>query len=177
MIMPNCTLHSQKEHPIVTGFSRLSREQMPTSHLDQHKSKLDRSVVIVEFRDEIYASVAGLLRQFGFITERVNSAADLAKKLNRNSPHLVLLSATQPDESAWLTCAKLRILDTSLMVWMYAPKAPSDLDQWASMSGINDVIVYGGVLQRLLDLLQDRLFPDVNPIKHSISDGKRRTVV
>jgi len=135
-----------------------------------------RSVVIVDFRDEVYASIARLMNHHGLITYRVESISELTGRLVRYSPELVLLSGTQPDESAWLASAKLRIIDANRPVWIYSPEPPSALDAWLSMVRPNDVIVYGGVLQRLLDLMQDRLFPDVTPIKCSTSDGERRTV-
>jgi len=88
----------------------------------------------------------------------------------------VLLSGTQPDENAWLTSAKLRIIDASRSVWIYVPEPPSAIDEWLSMASTDDVIVYGGVLDRLLDLLRSRLAPKSTPSNSVTKDGKRRRV-
>ncbi|WP_425399037.1 hypothetical protein [Aeoliella sp.] len=115
------------------------------------------AAIIVEFRDEVYASVERLMHGYGIVTHRARSAAELSVAMVRHRAELVLLSATQPDESAWLTSAKLRIIDSYRSVWIYTPQQPGALDEWLSMAGADDVIVYGGVLHSLIDSLQFRL--------------------
>lgn len=171
VVMPHCILRSQDGHVRIAGFKHLSREQRLALAPARHKCKKDKSVILVEFRDEVYAPVSGLLRQLGFVTDRVNRSNNLAAKLISNPPDLVLLNAMQPDESAWLTCAKLRILDASLPVWIYSPNLPGALDQWVSMARINDVIIYGGVLSTLLQRLEQRI-TSVN-VSHT-HDSKER---
>jgi len=121
------------------------------------------SVVIVDFRDEVYASIAELLKHQGLITYRAECASELAGTLVSKNPELVLLNGTQSDESAWLTSAKLRIIDANRPVWIYSPESPSALDEWLSMARADDVIVYGGVLHRLLDLLSVQLSSYTTP--------------
>jgi len=140
-----------------------------------------RSVVIVDFRDEAYASIAGLLKHYGLNIYRAENASELAGKLVSKSPELVLLSGMQPDENAWLTSAKLRIIDANRSVWIYAPELPSAIDEWLSMARTDDMIVYGGVLQRLLDQLRVRLssgfvFSDVTPSEARGGDRHRSAV-
>ncbi|NOY29834.1 MAG: hypothetical protein GXP28_06550 [Planctomycetes bacterium] len=116
----------------------------------------------MDFRDEVYAPIACLLENFGLITYRAENSSELAGKLVSKRPDLVLLHGSQPDENTWLTSAKLRTIDVSRPVWIYSPEPPSALDRWLSMVG-DDVIVYGGVIHRLLDLLQNRLSPKIVP--------------
>ncbi len=106
----------------------------------------------------------------GLIIYQAKNASELASQLVSKSPDLVLLNGTQPDENAWLTSAKLRTINAGRPVWIYAPEPPSAIDGWLSMARTNDVIVYGGVLHRLLDQLRARLSPglafsDVKPVE------------
>lgn len=116
-----------------------------------------KTVIVVEFRDEVFASIVLLLRRYRIVAYRARSTSELAGVMVRHQAELVMLNATQPDESAWLTAAKLRIIDAYRSVWVYTPGRPNALDEWLSMVGTDDVIVYGGVLQSLLDSLQIRL--------------------
>ena len=171
-----CPLHGLERttpSPHYTHQSRIqSSPQLKTFQPDQGV----RSVIVVDFRDEVYAPIAHLLKHHGLITYRAENASELAGKLVRESPDLVLLNGTQPDENAWLTSAKLRIVDASRSVWIYSPEPPSALDEWLSMARTDDLIVYGGVLHRLLDLLQERLSP-VDVSSHRMpDDGQHRTV-
>ena len=135
------------------------------------------SVVIEEFRDEVYASISHLLRHLGFATYRVENAFDLAGSLVRHSPDLVLLSSTQPEESVWLTSAKLRIIDSQRPVWIYSPEPPGALDDWLSMAGIDEIIVYGGVLHKLLDIIRVRLLIEESLDADRVVDDEKRSTV
>ncbi len=144
------------------SFSRQCRNRHSTCPQMASSNRSIDSVVIADFRDEVYASLASLLKQLGLDIYRAENATELATQVVRNNPDLVLLSATQPDESSWLTSAKLRLVDSTRPVWIYAPKPASALDQWLSMAGIDEVIVYGGVLNTLVDSLRDRILQKVS---------------
>jgi len=136
-----------------------------------------RCAVILDFRDEVYASIAGLLKECGLIAYRAENTSELAGKLVSKKPDLVLIHGMQPDENAWLTSAKLRTIDANRPVWIYSPEPPSELDRWLSMVDREDVFVYGGVIHRLLDLLQNRLSPEMAPINPVATDDQRRRTV
>ena len=129
---------------------RLSKQSL------RYSATID-ALIVVEFRDEVFAAIAQLLRCYNLPAYRARSAPELAETLGRHQAELILLSATQPDESAWLTSAKLRIVDSYRSVWIYTPNRPSAIDEWLSMAGVDDVIDYGGVLHSLIDSLQLRL--------------------
>ncbi|WP_425399233.1 hypothetical protein [Aeoliella sp.] len=137
------------------GQNSIRRREQPMR--SRGRSAAIGAVIVAEFRDEVYASIQQLLRRYGITTYRAQNATELAGAMVRHRTELVLLSATQPDESAWLSSAKLRILDSHRSVWIYTPTRPSALDEWLSMAGADDVIVYGGVLHSLIDSLQLRL--------------------
>lgn len=151
-----CILYSplrEVGEPISAEFVRKSRIHSSVCRQAANPNKRINSVVLLEFRDEVYASVACLLEQLDLIAYRAENSTELARQVVRNNPDLVLLNGNQPDESAWLTCAKLRIIDSSRPVWIYAPKSASAIDQWLSMTSIDEVVVYGGVLDILLGAL------------------------
>lgn len=148
------------------AFIRHSRIRNSVCRQKSNPTRKISSIVLLEFRDEVYVTIASLLEQLDIVIHRAENTTELARQVVRNTPDLVLLSGTQTDESSWLTCAKLRIIDTSRPVWIYAPKPASAIDQWLSMASIDEIVVYGGVLDILLSALSDRL-------SQSISDEGR----
>lgn len=177
-----CALQGLQGH--VRSHCYTSRSQVldtPQPRTRKAIARSIRSVVVVDFRDEVYASIACMLEHQGYIIYQVKNTIELASKLVSKNPDLVLLNGSQPDENAWLTSAKLRTINASRPVWIYAPEPPSAIDEWLSMARTNDVIVYGGVLHRLLDQLRNRLLPglaftDVKPIETADNVGYRKAV-
>lgn len=172
----SCALRGYEAHIRSLCYTGPNRTHTTPRRQSTQTVKRFNSAVIADFRDEAYAAIAHLLEQLGITVFRAENATELASSMVRHSPELVLLSSTQPDESTWLTSAKLRIIDTSRRVWIYAPEPPSALDEWLSMARTDDVIIYGGVLHRLLELLRDRLSPKLSPVDRLTNDGHHRTV-
>jgi len=173
-----CALQGLQGHIKSHCYTRQSKTVRPPQ-LQTWKPALRHigSVVVVDFRDEVYASIASLLEDQGLSSFRAENTLELAGKLVSEKPDLVLLNGTQPDENVWLTSAKLRIIDASRPVWIYAHEPPSALDKWLSMADTQDVIVYGGMLHKLLDLLQGRLSLERIPSDRSVAnDSQHRTV-
>ncbi|QDS97064.1 hypothetical protein [Adhaeretor mobilis] len=154
-----CALRGVESHVKSVGFCRSNDLRRPQPRENSRNSEAIGAVIVVEFRDEVYASIAALLQEYGLVTYRAESATELAGKVVRHKAELVLINGTQPGESAWLTSAKLRIIDAYRSVWIYTPKRPSALDEWLSMAGVDDIIVYGGILHSLIDALQSRIAP------------------
>ncbi|QDV73755.1 hypothetical protein [Botrimarina mediterranea] len=157
MLASECAPRDVEGHVSTTGFCSPSKARQPKPREVILNSETIGSVIVVEFRDEVYASIETLFQQHGLVMDRAESATELADKLVRHKAELVLINGTQPDESAWLTSAKLRIIDAYRSVWIYTPKGPSAIDEWLSMAGADDIIVYGGILHSLIDALQHRL--------------------
>ncbi|WP_148074316.1 hypothetical protein [Bythopirellula goksoeyrii] len=76
-----------------------------------------------------------------------------------------------------MTSAKLRLVDSSRPVWIYTPKPASALDQWLSMAGIDEVIVYGGVLDTLVDSLHDRMSRKISAASRNVYNFRRPTAI
>ncbi len=176
MLANSCALQGLQGHVRSHCYTRQSPMPRPPQPRTPFARSI-RSVVIVDFREETYASIAGLMKHYGLDISRAENASELAGKLVSKSPELVLLNGTQPDENAWLTSAKLRTIDANRPVWIYAPEPPSAIDEWLSLARTDDMIVYGGVLQRLLDQLRARLSSDRVPSGEALDSAGHRQEV
>lgn len=114
-------------------------------------------VLVVEFRDEVYAGIKSVLEDHDCHVARAEFGAAVAGTLIRFSPNLVLVNESMPDESGWLVAAKLQVMRFQQPVWLYAVRRPHPLAAWAEFSGVSRVIDYGGVLFRLLDHVRQHL--------------------
>lgn len=166
MITSACALQGLEGYARSIEFRKQSNRLRRQPKDTRQQSATIGAVIVVEFRDEVFAAIAQILRRHKLVTYRAKNATELAGLIVRRQTELVLLSATQPNESAWLTSAKLRIIDAYRSVWIYTPNRPSALDEWLSMAGADDVIVYGGVLQSLIDSLELRLAFREVPVEH-----------
>ena len=148
-------LRSMKHRQSETDFNRLN---VPTVN-----GKRLRGVCIVEFRDEVFAGLRPLFESCGVRVDRAESAGDVQSRVSRLKPDLLLISGNMPDESGWIICAKLRIRQRTPPAWIYLPQAPHLPAQWLEVSGADEVIVYGGVLPRLVDEIRQRVDQQPQP--------------
>ena len=157
MITSTCEMHGLDGHAKSISFhnNRYPRLHQP-SKSNRNNASIN-TVIVVEFRDEVYAAIAEFSKQNGLVTCQAKNATELASKVVRHKAELVLVNGTQPDESAWLTSAKLKIVDASRAVWIYAPERPNALDTWLSMAGIDDIIVYEDAIPLLIEHLERRV--------------------
>ena len=114
-------------------------------------------VLLVEFRDEVYAGVKTVLEEYDCQVVRSEFGATVAGTLIRFMPDLVLVNETLPDESGWLIASKLQVMRFQHPVWLYAVRRPQPLAVWKEFSGVSQVLDYGGVLFRLLQQIRQHL--------------------
>ena len=107
-------------------------------------------VLLVEFRDEVYAALRVVLIEEGCEVVRAELGAAVTSALVRFSPDLVLINESMPDESGWLIACKLQFGRRRQPVWLYAARTSPSLAAWAETCQVARVIDYGGVLMRLL---------------------------
>ena len=67
-----------------------------------------RRVLIVEFRDEVYADLKSALEEYGCLVTRAMTGASVAAQVRLFTPDLTLVNESMPDESGWLIACKLR---------------------------------------------------------------------
>lgn len=116
-----------------------------------------RRVLVVEFRDEVFAGLKSLLEDCGCEVARAASAAAVAAQLNQFAPDLLLVNEDMPDESGWLIICKLRLNAYLQPAWLYAVQAPRIRADWKEACGVDQVISYGGVLSRLVLRVRERI--------------------
>ena len=107
-------------------------------------------VLVVEFRDEVYAGLKVVLEEHDCRVIRAEVGAAVAGSIAQFSPDLVLVNESMPDESGWLVACKLQVTCLRLPVWLYAVQCPQPTTAWKEFSSVDRVIEYGGVLLRLV---------------------------
>ena len=109
-----------------------------------------KKVLIVDFRDEVYASLKACLEEAGHLVGRVDQASEVTPSIIRFAPNLLLINEAFPDESCWLITKKLRLGGQRVPLWVYAARRSPCWDAWKKFSDIDEVIEYGGDLLRLI---------------------------
>lgn len=132
-----------------------SRQQ--TRHSGGAQSPFPRHVLIVEFRDEIYASLSRVLEDEGLTVSRAEKASEVAAMSSGTSRDIVLINEAMPDESGWLISAKLRLSNTPRRLWMYTAKKLYCLQDWQELAGVEHSFCYGGDLLRLILALRAQI--------------------
>ncbi len=126
-----------------------------------------RRVLILDVRDEVFACLNSLFQDHGVLVARSESSTALAERAASFRADLVLINADQPDETGWLTCARLRLQEQGQRLWVYAAHKPVLLEHWVGLSGADETILYGGVLATLVAGVRKRTVTE--PSRHSIS--------
>ncbi len=144
----SCPAHPEGTAAIRTdsGHSVATDERMPRP----------RRVLIVDFRDEVYASLKAVLEDEGVAVDRADCGARVANKVRQFAPDLVLINESLPDESGWLVATKIRFGRTESRVWLYAAEMPVTVREWMLQSAVAEVIGYHGDLLRLLTHVRQR---------------------
>ena len=147
-------LHSYLHSAATTTAHRRSTDS-PAS--DRRIAVHSQRVLVVEFRDEVYASLKSLLEAYGWEVARAASGAEVATQVNRFAPDLLLVNESMPDKSGWLITCKLRLTKHRQPVWLFAAHTPPIRADWKESCGVDEVIAYGGVLSRLVLRVRERL--------------------
>jgi len=149
----------QSQLRVFTGFVRSCAAGTHTQGRPTHgASRLPwRRVLIVEFRDEVFASLKALFEDFGVRVDRVEHEAEVSRSVSRSRPDLVLISGSMPEESAWLISAKIHMQLPECKTWLYMPRVPHGSTHWQKFAESAAVIEDGGVMSTLLDKLRCRL--------------------
>jgi len=114
-------------------------------------------ILIVEFRDEVYASLCRVLNEEGLVVTRAETATEVAA-IAAQLPHaMVLINEAMPGESGWLISSKLHLFNSQRRVWVYTAKHLRYLQDWQTLAGVECVLSYGGDLLRLIQALRAQI--------------------
>lgn len=122
--------------------------------LDSHSF---RAVLLVEYRDEVFARLASDLAAMGVWVERASNAAEASQRFAHCPPDLMIVNADMPDESGWLLAGKLRLVRPTAHVWLYAPRSSGFDHGLAHFLGVAEVVHYDGDLFWLAEEIRSRV--------------------
>lgn len=115
------------------------------------------NVLVVEYRDEVFARIEADLAAWGIRVLRAPSAAE-ARRADSSAPaDLVLVHADLLDESGWLLACKLRFARPEARIWVYTPRSTTREAILAEFIGVEETIAYRGDLPRLSAEILDRI--------------------
>jgi DNA-binding response OmpR family regulator len=116
-----------------------------------------RNVLLVEYRDEVFARLEADLSAAGVQVERATCAAGAAKAYFRSPADLFVVNVDLPDGGGWLLAAKLRLVSAAPRIWLYAPQPLPDAVAMAEYIGADGLIAYEGDLFRLSAAIVSRV--------------------
>lgn len=105
-----------------------------------------KSILLVEYRDEVCARLSADLAEAGFRVERVCTAHGVRRHFARHRSELVIANMDTPDESGWLMASKLRLGSPATRISLYAPRFPSPVDQHFARFLAVELVHYPGDL-------------------------------
>jgi len=105
-----------------------------------------KSVLLVEYRDEVFARLSADLAEAGLLVVRVCTGHGVRRHFARHRPALVIANMDTPDESGWLLASKLRLGSSATRIWLYAPRSPSPVDQHFARFLAVELVHYPGDL-------------------------------
>lgn len=124
---------------------RLARQQVARDLVSKRPA-----VLIVEYRDEVYARLAADLAMAGL---RVTRAVDAATAAARMTPGLeiVIINTELPDQKGWAVAASVRAMSPMPRIWLYkAWNSPIDVAH-AYCVRSEELLEYRGELHALSD--------------------------
>ena len=126
--------------------------RMPIRSTWRRRHKL--SVLIVEYRDEVFARLAADLQAMQLTVSRACTAAEASSLVNSGTYDLVIANRDLPDESGWLMVSKWRLSQTGVPVWLYAPWESALAAHWAQFTRVLGVVCYNGDVTRLSEQIK-----------------------
>jgi ActR/RegA family two-component response regulator len=116
-----------------------------------------RNILLVEYRDEVFARLATDLTEVGLRVERAVCAASASRACIHSPAELLVVNVDLPDGSGWLLAAKLRLASAVAPIWLYAPWPLPDAVAMAEYVGADGLIAYDGDLGRLSAAIVSRV--------------------
>lgn len=111
-----------------------------------------RPCLVLGYADSAHAAQTGrALRRQGWEVHMAGTAADVHRLVRATAPRVVVLDVDLPDESGWLTCAKLRVESSEQQVVMLATE-PSESDhEFAAFLGAKGLVRRDDPLSAFID--------------------------
>jgi response regulator RpfG family c-di-GMP phosphodiesterase len=114
-------------------------------------------VLIIEFRDEIYACLKSLFEDYGFKVYRSETDIDVSGLMKSISPDLIIVNEKMQYETGWLIASKMKFGPHKKPVCLYTVRDPKVNQKCMELTGVDRVMEYGGILDLLLQQFQQFL--------------------
>lgn len=137
-----------------THFSFLQHREPKTSDTDvgrPHFSMPDPApILVVEFRDEVYAAIHAELSSRQVTVIRVSMSDAAVPVWRQRNPGLILVNAEMPDESGFLLSLKLRMHGYQGGLWLYSAHEVNASRGYQEFCQVDHLLNYGGDVRALM---------------------------
>ncbi len=123
----------------------------------EREQKPQPTILLVEYRDEVFARVATDLAEFGARVVRAKTATEALILVETRKPVLIVGNVDLPGQSGWLMTAKLRLFDHHTRVWLYRQQPSNYGEEIAAFLDIDALLADHGDLFGLSDTIVDRM--------------------
>jgi len=113
------------------------------------------TVLLVEYRDEVFARITTDIAEFGFHVVRATSAREPMQFCGTNEPVLVVANVDLPDHSGWLLAGKLRFVDRHNRIWLYQTESSNYDLGMVNFLNVDELLDYQGDLLGLSETIFD----------------------
>ena len=153
-----------------TGAPRKAESPCPMPKVDfpppvsyQGIDQQEVTVVLAEFRDEVYARLAADLAEVGLRVVRAATVDEALGLCEKMEPRVIVANLDLPDQSGWLLAAKLKLIDPEISVCLYQPRSSTDDMGMADFLQVEELLDYEGDMFRLSEtivgVMTDCFFP------------------
>lgn len=137
---------SCREIPSAERRSKKSNQAEKVRHQAEPKQPSQMpTVLVVEYRDEVYRRLEVDLGCAGFRVTRAYCASEGIVQYFMFRPDLVIANVDLPDQSGWLLTAKLCVTDPLPHVWLYKSEATRADAAKAGFLGAEELLAYRSI--------------------------------
>jgi DNA-binding response OmpR family regulator len=112
------------------------------------------------YADSVHAALSARhFRRLGWEVHLASNGPE-ARRLARNlAPEVVILDTQMPDESGWLTCAKLMMENGAQKVVLVSPELTAEEERLAATVGASVIVERQQGVVALIDQVMDKALP------------------
>jgi DNA-binding response OmpR family regulator len=120
-----------------------------------------RPRLVMAYADSAHAALSARhFRRLGWEVHLANSGPDARRLARTLSPEVVILDTQLPDESGWLTCAKLMMENGIQKVILVSPQATAEEHRLAATVGAAALVQRSHGVPALVDEVMDKALPN-----------------
>lgn len=110
------------------------------------------SILLVEYRDEVFARLAGDFLNLGLSVQRAATPEEAHEHVAHLRSHLIVMNRDLVGESGWLMVSKW-CHPAGRRIWLYADWASAMDEAWVRLTKVEHILYCQGNIWRLSDQL------------------------